>query len=404
VASRDLSSVVIVGAGQAGGRAAEAVRAAGFAGAVTLIGKEMHPPYERPQLSKALLLEPAASPAYLRPSTGWSEIGVNLLTDSAVAMCDAERRSVTLADGREFRFDRLLLATGLEARRLPSLESAGVPVRYLRSLDDALRLREEMNEGCRLALVGGGVIGLEVAAAAIKRGCSVTVIEASPDVLPQIGSKATSAFVAKLHRDQGTKILTGVSVISSAEGVVQLSDGTKVSADLILVGIGVEPAPGLASLIDIPSSGGIRVDQTGETDIKGIYAAGDIALQWNRYADRWMRIENWANAQNQAAATARSMIGLVANYDQPPWFWTDQHEVNLQVAGSLAGTHQVVRGDVCAGRFCVIGFRDDEMTGAACVNSPRDMGLLRRAIAGRKRVNPGDVESPDFDLKRILSN
>jgi NADPH-dependent 2,4-dienoyl-CoA reductase/sulfur reductase-like enzyme len=230
------------------------------------------------------------------------------------------------------------------------------------------------------------------------------VIEASPDVLPQIGSKAISAFVAKLHRDLGIKILTGVGVISSAEGVVQLSDGTKVSADLILVGIGVEPAPGLTSLIGIPSSGGIRVDQTGETDIKGIYAAGDIALQWNRYADRWMRIENWANAQNQAAATARSMIGSVANYDQLPWFWTDQHEVNLQVAGSLTGTHQVVRGDVGAGRFCVIGFRDDEMTGAACVNSPRDMGLLRRAIAGRKRVSPGDVENPDFDLKRILSN
>jgi NADPH-dependent 2,4-dienoyl-CoA reductase/sulfur reductase-like enzyme len=230
------------------------------------------------------------------------------------------------------------------------------------------------------------------------------VIEASPDVLPQVGSKTISAFIAQLHRDQGVKIRTSVSVISSADGVIQLSDGTALSADLVLVGIGVEPALELTSLIGIPSSGGIRVDQTGETAVKGVYAAGDVALQWNRYADRWMRIENWANAQNQAAATARSMIGSVANYDQPPWFWTDQLDVNLQVSGSLSGTHQVVRGDVGARRFCVIGFRDDEIIGAASVNSSRDMGLLRRAIAGRKRANRGDVENPGFDLKRILSN
>ena len=396
-------SVVIVGAGQAGGRAAEALRAAQFAGSVTMIGGESHLPYERPQLSKTMLLDQTAAPSFLRSSEQWSGLCVDVHTGTDATECDLARRVIGLADGREFKFDKLLFATGTRPRRLQALEEGPVPVHYLRDMDDALILRDALAKGRRTVLVGGGVIGLEVAAAATERGCSVTVVEAMPDVLAQVGSPTISGYFRKLHASHDVTVLTGVTAVRSVPGALEVSDGTLCPADLILVGIGVEPVIDLASRLGLPSQQGIRVDRNGATELEGVYAAGDVALQWNRCCERWMRIENWANAQNQAAATAKAVLGQDGGYDAVPWFWSDQYKVNLQVVGTLAGVEEVVRGDICGDRFSVIGLRDGEVVGGATVNAPKDMAVLRRLVTMRKRPNRGDLENPGFDLKRALS-
>jgi p-cumate 2,3-dioxygenase ferredoxin reductase subunit len=396
-------SIVIVGAGQAGGRAAEALRAAQFSGSVTMIGGEIHLPYERPQLSKTILLDQSAAPAFLRSSEEWSGLGIDIHTGTDATECDLELRTIGLADGREFKFDKLLLTTGTRPRRLPALEEGPVPVHYLRDMNDALVLRDALEKGRRLVLVGGGVIGLEVAAAATERGCSVTVVEAMPGVLAQVGSSMISGFFRKLHAGHDVTILTGVTAVRLVPGALEVSDGTLCPADLILVGIGVEPVLDLASRMGLPCEQGIRVDRNGATELEGVYAAGDIALQWNCRCDRWMRIENWANAQNQATATAKAMVGQDGGYDAVPWFWSDQYKTNLQVVGTLARIEEIVRGDIGSGRFSVIGLRDGEVVGGATVNAPKDMAILRRLVTMRKRPNRGDLENPGFDLKRALS-
>ena len=396
-------SIVIVGAGQAGGRAAEALRAAQFSGSITMVGGESHLPYERPQLSKTMLLDRAVAPSFLHSCEEWSALGIDVHTGANATECDLARRVIGVADGREFQFDKLLITTGTRPRRLPALEEGPVPVHYLRGMDDALLLRKALERGRRVVLVGGGVIGLEVAAAAAERGCLVTVVEAMPDVLAQIGSRTISGYFRKLHAAHHVKLLIGVTAIRSVPGALEVSDGTLCPADFILVGIGVEPALDLASRLGLPSEHGIRVDRHGATELEGVYAAGDVALQWNRCCGRWMRIENWANAQNQAAATAKAMLGQDGGYDAVPWFWSDQYNVNLQVVGTLAGVEEVVRGDIGSGRFSVIGMRDGEIVGGATVNAPKDMAMLRRMVTLRKRANRGDLEDPGFDLKRALS-
>ena len=396
-------SIAIIGAGQAGGRAAEALRAAQFGGALTVIGGERHLPYERPQLSKSVLIEDAA-PKFIRSAAEWTSIGVDLHVGANAIGCDVERQVVGLQDGREFRFDKLLLATGTRPRRLPKLENGPVPVAYLRDLDDAVALRGMMSGGRRMLLVGGGVIGLEVAAAAVLRGCAVTVVEAAGDVLAQVGSATISAYFRTLHSARGVSFHLGLTAVANVEGGARLSDGSFCAADLILIGIGVEPSLDLARSLGLPLESGIRVDRSGATEIPGVYAAGDVALQWSHCAQRWMRIENWANAQDQAAAVAKSMLGGDQPYEPTSWFWTDQYDVNLQVVGTLNGVEEIVRGDAGSAKFCVIGLRDGEVVGGATVNSPKDMAVLRRLVGLRKRPPRSDLENPAFDLKRALAS
>ncbi|VIO67866.1 Anthranilate 1,2-dioxygenase system ferredoxin--NAD(+) reductase component [Bradyrhizobium ivorense] len=395
--------IVIVGAGQAGARAAEALRAAGHHGPISLVGEEEHPPYERPQLSKAVLIDKEPNPTLIRQAQDWSDLEVALLTSSSVVAADAQRRVVALANGRELSFDRLLLATGTRVRRLAELDNGPLPVRYLRSLGDALALRPELKPGRRIALVGGGVVGLEVASAAIRRGCQVTIIEKADSLLPQIGSGSLADYLRSLHSSKGARIVCGAVAKRTISGGLELNDGRLIPADLALVGVGVEPVTELALQLGLDSRRGIRVTSTGATAIEGIFAAGDVAEQWSPGHDRWMRIENWANAQNQAIATARSMAGIETAYGAPPWFWSDQYDANIQIVGNPAGGDEIVRGDTTDGRFTVASVRDGEVVGGIAVNSARDMAVLRRLVASRKRVRKSDLENPAFELKRLLA-
>jgi p-cumate 2,3-dioxygenase ferredoxin reductase component len=395
--------VVIVGAGQAGGRAAEALRAAGHTGPISLIGEEAHLPYERPQLSKAILLDNEPNPAFIRSAQDWAEIDVTLSTSSRVVAADIERREIGLEDGRQFAFDQLLLATGTRPRRMPELEAGPLPVSYLRCMDDALALRNALQPGKKVVLVGGGVIGLEVASAAITRGCHVTVLEKAATVLPQIGSQTLSRYAEMLHAAKGVNIVCNVSIkCSSAEGV-ELEDGTIIAADIVLVGIGVEASADLAHALGLRTLHGVKVNASGATDIDGIHAAGDVAEQWSRCHDRWIRLENWANAQNQAIATAKNIAGEATVYDAPSWFWSDQYDANIQIVGHPGGGDEIVRGDVANGRFTTLSVRDHEVVGGIAVNSAREMSVLRRLVASRKTVRRSDLENPEFELKRTLA-
>jgi p-cumate 2,3-dioxygenase ferredoxin reductase component len=396
--------VVIIGAGQAGGRAAEALRAAGHVGPVTLVGEEAHLPYERPQLSKSILLDSEPNPAFIRSSGDWAELGVTLSTSSRVIAADAERREVGLEDGRTFAFDQLLLATGTRPRRLPELEEGPLPVSYLRCMDDALTLRRALQPGRNVVLIGGGVIGLEVASAALARDCNVTVLEKAATVLPQIGSPTLSLYARELHNAKGVNILCGATVKRATADGIELDDGTIVSADMVLVGIGVEASTDLAHQLGLQTPHGIKVNTSGATAVEGIHAAGDVAEQWSRCHDRWMRLENWANAQNQAIATAKNMVGEVTVYETPPWFWSDQYNVNIQIVGHPGGGDEVVRGGVNSGKFTTLSIRDNEVVGGIAVNAARDMAVLRRLVASRKRVRRSDLENPDYELKRSLAS
>jgi p-cumate 2,3-dioxygenase ferredoxin reductase subunit len=396
--------VVIVGAGQAGGRAAEALRAAGHVGPITLIGEEAHLPYERPQLSKSILLDREPNPAFIRTQNDWAELDVTLSTSSRVVAADIDRREIGLANGRAFAFDQLLLATGTHPRRMPEVESGALPVSYLRCMDDALALRRALQPGKNVVLVGGGVIGLEVASAAVARGCNVVVLEKAATLLPQAGSPALSRFAQELHVAKGAKIMCGVSVKRATVGAIELEDGTLMPADMVLVGIGVEASVDLAHQLGLTTLHGIKVDTSGATAIDGVHAAGDVAEQWSRCHDRWMRLENWANAQNQAIATAKNMAGEATAYEAPPWFWSDQYDSNIQIVGHPGGGEEIVRGDVAGGRFTTLSIRDNEVVGGIAVNSARDMSVLRRLVASRKAVCRSDLENPNFELKRSLAS
>ncbi|MCK1716594.1 FAD-dependent oxidoreductase [Bradyrhizobium sp. 141] len=395
--------IVIAGAGQAGGRAAEALRARGFQGAITMLGEEPHPPYERPQLSKDMLAAADTPVTYIKRAQDWSDVlDVRLETRSPVTDCDADRRTVTTADGRIFAFDRLLIATGTRPRRLDRLEGLGPEVQYLRNVEDALRFRRSIRDKSRIVIVGGGVIGLEAACAAAKHGCSTTVIESEPRLLARALPSLVSDIVAAKHRSHGVEFFFGSTVISATPSGVRLSNGAEIRADLVLVGIGVEPVATVAERIGLPVAAGIAVDACGRTAAPGVFCAGDAALQWSRCHGRDIRVETWANAQNQAIAVAGNMLGEQKDYVDPPWFWTDQHDLNIQVAGDMLDSDHIIRGDPASGRFSVIAMRGADLVGALSVNAAKDMAMLRRLLAANKRPVRADLESPAFDLRAAL--
>ena len=399
-----LENIVIAGAGQAGGRAAEALRAKGFQGAITMLGEEPHPPYERPQLSKHMLQVPDAAITYIKEAAHWYDVlKVRLETNATVTGCDADRRTVSTADGRSFAFDRLLIATGTRPRRLSTLENSGLDVQYLRNVEDALRLRKSIHRGSRIAIIGGGVIGLEAACAAAKSGCCVSVIESEQRLLMRAFPTVVSDLVAAKHRSHGVEFAFGTTAIGATANGVKLADGRKIAADLVVVGIGVEPVPTVATALGLPAAGGIAVDACGRTAAAEIFCAGDAALQFSRCHGRAIRVETWANAQNQAIAVAANMIGTSFEYSDPPWFWTDQYDLNIQVAGDMLNCDHVIRGEVACGRFSVIAMRGAEVVGALSVNAAREMAILRRLIAAGKHPDRADLKSPAYDLRTALT-
>lgn len=401
----DIHSVIIVGAGQAGGRAAKAVRAAGYSGRVVLIGEEEHLPYERPALSKAVLLDPAAQAPSVLTGADCAALDLDIRAGCAVAAIDRAAREVVLADGERLGWDRLLLATGSRVR---PLTIDGVPpqsIMTLRTLDDARLLRERLAAGADIAVVGGGFIGLEVAASAAKLGCRVTVVEAAHRLLPRLGCPEASAMVLAHHRRAGIDIRLATTVKHGDGQALELSDGSSVPATLIVAGIGVSPDTALAEAAGLECDDGIIVDEYGRTSDPAIFAAGDVTRHRHPLLCRHIRLESWQNANVQAEAAGRSMVGVPTVSAEIPWLWSDQGDLNLQVAGAPERVDTVVmRGDPDGeGGIALFQFQDGQLVGGVTVNRGKDMPVIRRMLAlPALRPDPQALADPDTPLRRLL--
>ncbi|HJU18283.1 MAG TPA: FAD-dependent oxidoreductase [Stellaceae bacterium] len=383
---------VVVGAGLAGASAAIAMREAGFAGRIVLVGDEPHPPYDRPPLSKeALTAETLAAP-HLHPESRYGDLGIALRLGCRVDGIDAAAQRLRLADGSALPYDRLLLATGGHARRLAV--PGGERVLTLRGLDDVSRLRAGLAGARRVAVVGAGVIGLEVAASARARGCDVIVLEAAAGAMRRVLPPDLAGFVEDLHRARGVELRFGVAITAiRPDGpgqCVVCADG-EIAADLVFAGIGIERAIGLAVAAGIATDGGILVDEFGRTDRPHIFAAGDVASFWHPRLGRRLLIEHWRHALAHGTAVGRAMCDVLEPYDEIPWFWTDQYGVNIQVGGlPLAGARTVLRGSLAAGHFTAFHLADDRLVGATTVD---EGGNMRAALALMRLGAPVDDEA-----------
>ncbi len=399
-------SVVIVGAGLAGVRVAEAVRQAGFPGEVILVGDEIAQPYDRPPLSKAVLtIEGHEHEIALSPEGAMAAIDVTLrLGCPAVAIARAARELV-LADGERLRYDRLVLATGSRPRALALLPPGTPRVSYLRSLDDALALRTALQRGAPVAIIGGGVIGLEVAASARSLGCPVTIIEAGARLMARAAAPVISRFIQERHRMEGVDIRLSTTVETVEPGAaglsLRLTDGTVVEAGIVVIGIGVLPNLELARECGLElRPDGILVDGHGATSDPAIYAAGEVTVHVNAAQDQLDRQETWAHAAAHGEHVGRALVAQDAIYHQLASYWTDQYDINLQVVGAPIGETDILRGDPASGRFLVFHLGAGRVSGVSAVNAVRELRLAKRLI-GRPISEPGALGDPAQDLAKL---
>jgi NADPH-dependent 2,4-dienoyl-CoA reductase/sulfur reductase-like enzyme len=377
--------IVLLGAGHAGGRAAEALRAAGFAGKVTLLGEERYPPYERPPLSKELLAGAVpVEKTFIRPESWYAEKEIELRLGRRAISIDRNDRQVILADGASVAYDFLLLTTGARPRQLMIAGGRTGLVNYVREIDDTLALQPRLVEGARIVVIGAGFIGLEVAAVARRKGCQVTVLEVAPTPLQRVVAHQVGAFFADLHRAEGVELRTGVSASEIAEhrgGAIVFVEGEAIAADAVIAGIGAIPNTDLPKTAGLFVDDGVVVDEFGRTDDPRIFAAGDVTRHFNPLLGRHLRLESWQNAQNQAIAVAKAMIGAGGPYAELPWFWTDQYDVNFQSLGATIVWDELVwRGDPATKQFLVFYLDEGRPVAANAVNSPREMRFIREIL------------------------
>jgi 3-phenylpropionate/trans-cinnamate dioxygenase ferredoxin reductase subunit len=388
------ATIVIIGAGQAGGWAAQTLRKEGFTGRLVLIGDEAHPPHERPPLSKAVLAgEAAPDSTWLQKSEAFDALQLDWRPGVRVARIDRAARQLELAGGQTLSYDKLILCTGGRARPLavPGAEAAGVHT--LRTIADALALAPLLAPGRRILVVGGGWIGLEVAATARKKGAEVVVVEAQSRLCERTVPREISEHLLALHRSHGTQVLLGVGIAGITAGadgasVVTLTDGRTLGCDAIVAGIGMLPNDDLARAAGLACDGGVLVDAKCRSSDPDILAAGDVAVTPNPWAGRRLRLESWQNAQEQGIAAARSALGLAVDYQPLPWFWSDQYDMNLQIFGVPMPNHRVVvRGEPGAQSFVLFYLDGDVVQAALGPNSARDLRFARRLIEQRKPVD-----------------
>ncbi|MEV5551885.1 FAD-dependent oxidoreductase [Streptomyces sp. NPDC052309] len=393
--------LVVVGASLAGLRAVEGARRAGFGGPVTLIGAETHLPYDRPPLSKTFLDGTAEPPFYRTEQTLVEELDTRLLLGEPATGLDCRNRVVAVGD-REIPYDGLVIATGATARGIPGTEHlAGVHT--LRTLDDALAVREALDAGARTVVIGAGFIGSEVASGARKRGLPVTIVEALPTPLVRAIGTAMGEACSALHAANGTDLRCGVAV-SAIEGDgrverVRLADGTVLPADLVVVGIGAAPATDWLVGSGLTLDNGIVCDEYLATGRPGVYAAGDVARWVNPLFGRHMRLEHWHSAAEQggAAGAAAAVPGSAKPYETVPYFWSDWYDTRIQFVGVPdADEVEVVLGDAAAGQFVALYRTGDRLTGALALNKPREI-MKFRALIGRRA---GWADALAFAAKR----
>jgi 3-phenylpropionate/trans-cinnamate dioxygenase ferredoxin reductase subunit len=398
--------VLIIGAGHAGGSAAALLRQYGFEGQIVLVGTENAPPYQRPPLSKAWLKGEADLDALLlRPESFYAEQKIELRTGVTATAIDPAAKTVSFADGTVEPYDILILATGSVARKLPIPGADRPELIELRTLEDAERLKAALGPGKRLAVVGGGYVGLEAAASARKLGAEVVVIERMDRVLQRVASGTLSAFFTDHHRSHGVEIRTGAEVTDFEDGGVRLADGELIAADVILVGVGAMACDALPRTAGLTCENGVVVDEAARTSDPSIYAIGDMTHRpIPVMGGRVMRLESVPNALEQAKQAASAITGRPAPAPEVPWFWSDQYEIKLQIAGlPFDADRQLVRGDPAEGRFAVFHLSGDKVVCVEAVNAPPEFMAGRLLIGRATPVDPVKLADPAVSMKEVAA-
>jgi 3-phenylpropionate/trans-cinnamate dioxygenase ferredoxin reductase subunit len=401
---------VIVGAGMAGGKAAETLREEGFDGKVVLLGAEPHRPYERPPLSKDYVRGEAEHPAWLQEDEGWyGQNGVELRTNSVVQSIDAGERAVVLSGGERVGFDRLLLATGAEPRRLPVDGADLEGVHLLRTIEDSDAIRASFDSGGRLVVIGGGWIGCEVAASARQKGMDVTIVEPLELPLLRVLGPELGGFYRDVHAAQGVDLRFGGGV-EAIEGSgraerVRTSDGTTIDCSAVVVGIGVAPRTELVQDVARVDNG-ILVDASLQSSVDGVYACGDVANAEHPLFGRRVRVEHWANALEQGPAAARAMLGQDVSYEKVPYFFSDQYDVGMEYAGlhDPGSDELVIRGDMASREFIAFWVRGDKLVAGMNVNVWDVSDPIQQLIASGATVDRARLADADIPVEEVSSS
>jgi len=398
---------VIVGASLAGAKAAETLREEGFDGRVVLVGSEDKRPYERPPLSKNYLRgEVGREKVYVHDEGYYAEHDIELRLGRTAVSLDTSSSELELDDGALLRYDRLLLTTGAEPRRLsiPGAELDGVL--YLRSFQDSDTLRERLDRGGAVIVVGAGWIGTEVAASARQRGLEVTVLDPASVPLERVMGTEVGAIYSDIHTDQGVQMLMGTGVEAfEGDGAVErvrTSDGRELECDFAVVGVGVEPRTWLAAQAGIAVDNGILVDEHLQTSAPGVFAAGDVANSHHPFYGERIRVEHWANALNQGPAAARTMLGHDTPYERLPYFFSDQYDVGMEYSGFARNWDRVIfRGDPATREFVAFWLVDDRIVAGMNVNVWDVTDPIKRLISERVTVDDRALSDPDLPLEEL---
>lgn len=395
---------VIVGAGHAARRAAETLRALAPDLHIVMIGDESELPYDRPVLSKdALLGIEGEQRAFIRNNAWYADQRIELRLGQRAVSIDRTGQRVVLENGDAVHYAKCLIATGSRVRRFCGPVDPLAPVHYVRTVGDSRALRGALFPGARVAVLGGGFIGLEVAASAVVRGCAVTLIEPATSLLKRSMPARIGEFIADLHRGKGVDLRLGETPLAIRNGAVETDKG-KVKADVFVVGIGVVPNVELAVSAGLEVQNGIVVSEQCRTCDPAIFAAGEVTSHFNPLLGRHVRVESWQVAENQPAVAAANMLGASNAYSETPWLWSDQYDCNVQTLGIFMPDQRLVtRGDPGAGSFCVMGLgADQKLEAVAAVNQGREIAICRRLIAARKILDADVLANEEVALKSLL--
>ena len=398
---------VIVGGGMAGAKAAETLREEGFDGRIVLIGAESLRPYERPPLSKDYLRgETEQEKVHVHSEAYYGEHDIDLRLGREVSRLDTGSREATLDDGETLRYDRLLLATGAEPRRLPIPGADLDGVLYLRTVPDSDRIRERLDRGGSLVVVGAGWIGAEVAASARQRGMEVTIVEPMSVPLERVLGPEMGAFYRDVHADQGVRLLLGTGVEGFEGGTaverVRTNDGRTLDCDAVVVGVGVKPRTALAEAAGLAMGDGVLADELLQTSAEGVFAAGDVVSAQHPFYGQRIRVEHWANALEQGPAAARNMLGAGAPYDKLPYFFSDQYDVGMEYAGyATSWDRVVVRGDLAGREFIAFWLAGDRVLAGMNVNVWDVTDTIQRLIRERVAIDDRRLADPDVPLDEL---
>lgn len=403
------NGIVIIGAGQAAAQAVVSLRSEGYEGPITLIGDEAEPPYQRPPLSKKFLAgEIGFDRVELKPAEFYAQANCKLMLGTRVSAIEPKAKTVATGDGHAISYDKLLIATGSRVREInvPGFDLNGV--HYLRSVGDVSEIQAHFKPGAKMVVVGGGYIGLEVAAVAKKNGIDVTVIETADRVMARVVDPIVSRFYERIHREAGVDIRTDMTV-AGFEGVdnkvtaVVSGSGDKIPCDFVVVGIGIIPNTELAVNAGLKVENGIVVDACTRTSDPDIFAAGDCTNHPSTVYDRRLRLESVQNAIEQGKTAAAAMMGKEKPYDQVPWFWSDQYDLKLQIAGLSAGyTQAVTRGNPESDRsFAVFYLKDGVLIAVDAVNRPPEFMMSKMLIAQHAKLDPARLADESINMKEV---